>query len=433
MKNLLFITFITLFAACSSETESTSQDLESKADNDTETSADEAAAVSISQSRYVTVDNLNMRPQSGISPEVIFQLIEGDTVTLTGNQSEETFKATFRGKEFDSPWVEIETTFGITGWVHEGALSEVPVKTDPKLSADWYDTPEKRKEWWNSLSKDWKRVFNIQILGQEDNSAFPGDKGIQKIFATKSLEATPDAGCGDIYFEFQLSDCEGVKCLTNLTFLNLSGNEISDLTPLKSLVKLVGLDINRNPIKSLSGIANLRRLENLYIDGCKVKSLKGLIGVINLDYLSADYCDLINIEGTQNMKQLSSIEVRGNSIANFDGFEHLDNLQSLYIGDNPMKNLWTIEKLTKLTKFSSLGIDGCEEIPNLKAIKQLKRLERLDASYIRLESLEGIEHIKTFVKVYDYQPDSPYIPYEEIERIKEAGVDVVTREEVCGC
>ncbi len=49
----------------------------------------------------------------------------------------------------------------------------------------------------------------------------------------------------------QINDLEGIKSLTNLTWLYLSSNQISDLEGIKDLTNLVLLDLTDNPIDAL--------------------------------------------------------------------------------------------------------------------------------------------------------------------------------------
>ncbi len=383
--------------------------------------------------KYSMVSNLNVRPTPGIQGEVIYQLGENEKVALSGESSEETFKATFRGTEYDKPWVKIKATPEIEGWVHSGALVDKPVEVNEKLTAEYYDSPEKRKNWWQSQKSDWKRVFNIMVLNKRDNEyATPNDTELQKLFNAKEMFLGADAGCGEYNYEFELEDFSGLKCLTNLESLEISGMKTTDLTPISHLKNLTSLHAQSCGLKTLAGIGSLKKLKSLYVSYNEINTLKHLIGLTEVKTIFAESNKISSLDGTRNLKNLHELVLSYNPVKTFDGIERFTNLTSLTIERCELENLAIVDKLTGLKKLTYLSIKS-NNIETIEPLSKLKNLETVNIGYIQLNSLKGIEHVKNIHKVYEYQPDSPAIPKAEIERVKELGIEVYEQEEICGC
>lgn len=385
------------------------------------------------QKLYCMVDNLNVRPNAGIKGEVIYQLGEGEVVFPTGKQSDETFKATFRGTEYDKPWIEVKTNFGLSGWVHSGALLEEEPLPDEKYTASYYSTPERRKAWWKSLDSKWQRVFNIMALNKPDNTNQPNDEELQKLFSLTDLTLGPDGGCGDYNYEFEVDDLSGIRNLTNLEAIDISYIVTKDLTQLSHLKKLTSLHAEGCELESLAGIGSLKNLKHLSVSYNEIKSLKPLIALTNINTIFISENKIENLDGVSNLTNLKELYMSGNPIINFSGISQLTSLVSLDIERSKISNLDIVNELIKCKNFNNLSIKSCENITDITALKKLKGLERINLGYMKLKDLSPIEHVKTLMKNYEYNEDDPFIPQEEIKRIEKLGIEVYAQEEVCGC
>lgn len=286
-KTILAFSLSAFIFSCNDNNKTEVKDPKSDVENTNSAEQQSASEEAIPESitRYIKVDHLNVRKSSGTSDRPHKQLMEGDTVEITGNVSDKKFEASFRGKTFNEYWYEVTLKNGSTGWVHGGALMKEPPKLKTYKTAEDFDTPESRKAWWNDLSDNYKKAFNIMITSKGETTSFPGDEGIQKIFKEKYIELSPDAGCGDINFEFKLTDVSGLKNLTNATSINLSYNDIKSIKELRNLKGLKSLTLESNPIKSLEGIGGLKSLSSLDISGTGSPSLNALLSLENLESL----------------------------------------------------------------------------------------------------------------------------------------------------
>lgn len=81
-------------------------------------------------------------------------------------------------------------------------------------------------------------------------------------------------------------DIKELSKMTQLTRLELDGNNISDISCLKNLKKLKVLSLNGNKISDISALKNLTNLTELYLDDNKISNISALNGLSKLKKLS---------------------------------------------------------------------------------------------------------------------------------------------------
>ncbi len=147
----------------------------------------------------------------------------------------------------------------------------------------------------------------------------------------------------------------GLETATNLTSLNLSGNEISSLSPLSSLASvqsrnnlgpLTDLDLSGNKISSVSSLSNLTRLTTLYLSGNKISSVSSL----------------------SRLTRLTTLYLSTNQISSVSSLSNLISLTSLYLSNNRITNVLPLQGLSKLRTLDLLDNDG---ITNIEVLYKL--------------------------------------------------------------
>ena len=118
------------------------------------------------------------------------------------------------------------------------------------------------REWWNSLSPAWKKVFRDQELKGKDVE--PTDEQLAMIVLCENMECGGNKG---------ITDLKPLKRLTNLTMLDCSNTSIKSLDGIQYLTGLKTLDCSNNDnLNSLEFIAGLVNLESVNCGNTMVKS-----------------------------------------------------------------------------------------------------------------------------------------------------------------
>ena len=182
-----------------------------------------------------------------------------------------------------------------------------------------------------------KNIPNIEVLYLENT--FYDD--VFDIIQLKKLTMTNPG-------RLVLADVEGIETMTNLEYLDLSGNQIQSFKPLKPLTKLkyLNLDGNKTTKKNehymdISPLADMVMMEELHLNSVLPKSLSPI----------------------QNMTSLRVLDISNNLMfinwepenCNLKYIENLVNLEELYIQNNNVKNIKPLYNLKKLCKLEMLS------------------------------------------------------------------------------
>jgi len=196
-------------------------------------------------------------------------------------------------------------------------------KSGEHRNAEWFDTPEKRREWWLDLEPQWRLAFSEAMFMQRKSKGKkdfqPTDEELVFLFENKKLYV-----CGTGKFKnrnnqpdisFQLTNLSGVKNLTNLTRIECDFNgQITSLEPLRHLVSLNVLWADNNKITDLSPLMELPNLERICIWNNQIKSIEPVLSMISLYELTI---------GLYN---------QGNPVETLAPLKYAINLKSLHLG-----------------------------------------------------------------------------------------------------
>lgn len=99
-----------------------------------------------------------------------------------------------------------------------------------------------------------------------------------------------------------IRDLEGIQFATSLTWLDLSNdtravNTITDLDPLRCLLNLTFLNLENNDISDVTPLARLERLGDLFLAGNEVVNISPLVALAEVnDRSGEDVLDTITLE-----------------------------------------------------------------------------------------------------------------------------------------
>ncbi|CAL6052291.1 leucine-rich_repeat domain-containing protein [Hexamita inflata] len=114
-----------------------------------------------------------------------------------------------------------------------------------------------------------------------------------------------------------------LKNQVNLTYLDLSGNQIVDISQLRFLSKLFELYLEKNEIADITALNNLKKLQILHIYENKIVNVRPLKELQNLEYV--DLCNnlIVDISTLKGAKFLQNIKLKDNKVINLEIAENV--------------------------------------------------------------------------------------------------------------
>ena len=148
--------------------------------------------------------------------------------------------------------------------------------------------------------------------------------------------------------DYNLTDLSPLASLNNLTYLNISENEIYDLSPFQGLKNLIDLDLSDNQIKDISSLETLINITRIYLDFNQIIDISILKSLKNIQelYLHSNY--IKDIASLKNLVKLEYLTLDDNQIIDISSLKNLINLTSLSVSHNQIYNLNSIKPLHKL-------------------------------------------------------------------------------------
>ncbi|WP_461568075.1 leucine-rich repeat domain-containing protein [Thermincola ferriacetica] len=253
-----------------------------------------------------------------------------------------------------------------------------------------------------------------EAIGKEEGEILRND-----VLELTELTAT----CADI------ESLEGIEFLENLTYLNLSYNNISDITPLQSLSKLENLKLKFNPIESiqpLSGLTSLQRLDLAYTGVSDISPLLSLLSLEALDLKGngiSDIRSLVNV-----LKFLWYLDLSNNSISNriisnqfnfmelgddqLELFQEATNLRYLNLSNNNLQDVSNLQSAVNLTHLSLAG----NNLNSIDSLASLTNLISLVVSENQIGDVSAVGSMPNLMdldvsnnQISDYQPVAEYL------------------------
>jgi len=223
------------------------------------------------------------------------------------------------------------------------------------------------RDWWNSLSPGWKKVFRDQELKGKD--VVPNDEQLDRMVKISHIDCSENK---------DIEDLKPLKMCTLLEEIRCNNTGIKSLEGIEGLTNLRKLDCSNNDnISSLIPLRGLASLEELNCGNTMIKDLSPLRGMANLKKLDVHFCTVNKLLVIGELKKLEILDVSKNqSLFDLVGMETLVNLREFDCSETQVNNL---APLSLLKKLEILDVSKTA-INTLRPIQQLKSLKELDAS-----------------------------------------------------
>ena len=133
----------------------------------------------------------------------------------------------------------------------------------------------------------------------------------------------------------------GLESATNLTVLNLAGNNISNLSPLASLTNLERLSLQSmtTSLSDISALANLTNLEFLNLTNNNITDISALTNLTKLTELYVGQNNIADISALAGLTNLTELSLSENDITDISALTGLTELTGLYLWDNKIPDL----------------------------------------------------------------------------------------------
>ena len=175
------------------------------------------------------------------------------------------------------------------------------------------------------------------------------------------------------FYDNAISDLSPIQGLTQLTELDLSGNDVSDLSPLVDLTQLTSLRLYNNPLSDISPIVGLTRLMHLELAKTDVSDLSPLARLTHLRSLHLFNMSLSDVSALSSLTHLTNLDLSGNEISDVSPLSGLTQLNYLYLGWNAISDISALSGLTQLTSLN-LSSNEISDVSPLSGLTQLNYL-----------------------------------------------------------
>ena len=169
--------------------------------------------------------------------------------------------------------------------------------------------------------------------------------------------------------ESDISNITGLEHATNLTELELLGNNISDISPLKGLTKLTILNLEENKITEVTSLVGLINLGVLRLAGNPILDARALAVLTEIDIDIDTTAIYVNIPDaglaaalraalgltkkagitTRALQGITTLDASSRKITQLTGLERATALTTLNLSNNSVSDVSVLRNLTQLT------------------------------------------------------------------------------------
>ena len=189
----------------------------------------------------------------------------------------------------------------------------------------------------------------------------------------------------------EISDLRGLEHATNLTTLNLYGNQLTDLSPLSGLEGLISLDLGKNTITNIEALKGLTALTTLYLDRNQLTDFGPLSSLTGLSVLHLSRTGISDVSVLENLTTLTQLYLTGNEISDISALSTLTEVGWLFLAQNEISDVSPLVGMEALVSLRLLG----NPVSNASVLYPLTQGSLIDVD---------IEILRPFVSVCDRTP-----------------------------
>ena len=190
--------------------------------------------------------------------------------------------------------------------------------------------------------------------------------------------------------EMGITDLTGLEHATNLSYLDIGGNQIRDIRPLAGLISLTGLSLANNPVEDITPLANLINLTSLNLAGNGVESLEPLAGLVQLQRLDLFYNRVKDLTPLANLTALTDLILTHNQVGDLTPLVSLVNLERLYIRGNLVAD---VSPLSGLNLIEFEYDEVCDIVPFLPPVSERIEGRTFPSVFQAWDDVAGLDHL----------------------------------------
>ena len=257
-----------------------------------------------------------------------------------------------------------------------------------------------------------------QILGKEAKEAISK----QDLLSVKELNTE----------KVDITDISGLEYATNLTQLNIEGNQITDLLPLILNQGISGsIDLRNNP---LNNTALSTHIPQLKARGITVEYDEPPADIVTFkdNNLESTIRQALEVPTalltTTDLVLLEQLEASNRDISDLTGLEHCANLTNLHLGGNQIIDIAPLADLTAL-KYATLYGNKIVDISPLKDLTDLVFLQ-LDSNLVNdVSPLSKLVNLD-FINIRGSNPVSDISVFAQLPKLRDITLNVHTIEDI---
>lgn len=179
-------------------------------------------------------------------------------------------------------------------------------------TVNYFNTSQKKMEWWYNLNPEWRYIFRFQVYSQLDYYGLEVANHILGIYKLKlNLKG--------------VNNLSGLKHLTQLRELSITNYASTDLSDLKHLHQLQKLEFIDCDFSSIVPITPIKQVNDLRFENCQIDTLDSFQYLKNLKRLQLERNCITDLRPIKKASQLEFLSLKNNPIKNFDELAHLPN------------------------------------------------------------------------------------------------------------
>ncbi|GAA6002407.1 leucine-rich repeat domain-containing protein [Rhodotorula paludigena] len=190
----------------------------------------------------------------------------------------------------------------------------------------------------------------------------------------------------------KLTQIEGVKDRTSLTYLEYGGNRIRTIENLPISSNLRSLFLGKNKITKIENLDGLTGLRTLSIQSNRLTKIEGLDSLTALEELYLSHNGLTKIEGLRNLVNLTTLDVGHNKITDAPAEElaPLSELEEFWANDNLLTTLPSLPASSH-PNLSTVYLEGNPLQKEMgtayrrKVQLEMPQVRQIDATFVRQE------------------------------------------------
>ncbi|MEP2668596.1 MAG: leucine-rich repeat domain-containing protein [Cyclobacteriaceae bacterium] len=162
---------------------------------------------------------------------------------------------------------------------------------------------DRLKQWWTSLSSEWKNVFNIQ-LGVNQNST----EALHQLVEGEELH----------FQDTPVEELDVLREFIRLKRIQFSSTRISNLSPLSEHRNLISVHATKSPVTNIEVVKELRQLEELNISNTPIDNIDVLENLSTLKKLDCSGTPLRRLNALENLSSLLYLDCSNTLVRNLN-------------------------------------------------------------------------------------------------------------------